>query len=310
MTNIIRKINKFLHKPLVLFVVVIALLAPMISGSVDAHAQDAGALNLLPFDCLVETATCKNDLASAIVSFLFSLAPIFATLVLIWGGYLYFLGGFDQKTSGRRAISSAVIGYALILLAYGVSGGGDGVILTFIQDTLRGTTAEGINAEPTENIINAVIGFLTAIAGLVSVLTIIWGGYKFFLSTLPGAKEDGKQTIANGVIGLVIVLIATPIRNLVESTFGTQESQLSLETGSIVSIISTIVNNFLIPVSAVLTVFFLVWAGYDYIFSGGDQGKVKSAKDKLNNAIIGLIVVLLAVTISQLIVFFVQNTNL
>ncbi|NJK70817.1 MAG: hypothetical protein HC932_00900 [Thermales bacterium] len=209
-----------------------------------------------------------------------------------------------------RAIQSAVIGYVLILLAWGVGGGGDGVIITFVQDTLTGTTGSEINADPTRQLILSITNFLTGLAAIVAVLVIIWGGYKFFFSTLPGSKEDGKQTILNGVTGLIVILLAGPLIGIVSDTFSQQTDQLELNTGSIIKTFVEIINNFLIPISAVVTVFFLVWAGYDYIFSRGDSSKVQSARTKLNNALIGLIIVLLAVTISQLIVFFVGNLNL
>jgi len=68
------------------------------------------------------------------------------------------------------------------------------------------------------NIINVVLGFL----GVVLVLIVIYGGFKYMTSggEDKGAKE-GKQWIINGIIGLVIVLSAYAIITFVVSRLAT-----------------------------------------------------------------------------------------
>ncbi|HCC22650.1 TPA: hypothetical protein DF272_00520 [Candidatus Falkowbacteria bacterium] len=68
------------------------------------------------------------------------------------------------------------------------------------------------------NIINVVLGFL----GVVLVLIVIYGGFKYMTSggEDKGAKE-GKQWIINGIIGLVIVLSAYAITTFVVSRLAT-----------------------------------------------------------------------------------------
>lgn len=66
------------------------------------------------------------------------------------------------------------------------------------------------------------------------------------------------------------------------------------------------VINWLIGGAVVVCVVMLVWAGYSYMTAGGDEGKVQKATKTLTNAIIGLVIALLALVL----VNFVRNTFL
>ncbi len=83
---------------------------------------------------------------------------------------------------------------------------------------------------------------------------------------------------------------------------GTCTSTTAEGTTKINSIIETIVNLFSVIVG-VIAVIMIIWGGLRYITSGGDSGKITTAKNTIIYAIIGLIVVALA----QFIVKFVLN---
>lgn len=233
------------------------------------------------------------------------LASGVALLVITWGGYKYFLGGIDGKSEGKKNIQSGVIGLIIVLVAR--------FIVQAVESVFKGANAETNFGEKAQNfiepILNQGIGFLTALASVSAVLVIVWGGYKYFFSTLPGGKEDGKKNIEQGITGLVVVIIAQPIVTIINSTIGVQNQQLSLDPQSLIFTAQVIITKFLIPISSVVTVGLFIWAGYLWISSQGDPGTVEKAKDSFFNAIIGLIVVLLAVTITQLIVFFVKTDS-
>jgi hypothetical protein len=78
----------------------------------------------------------------------------------------------------------------------------------------------------------------------------------------------------------------------------------SLETvfGNIVGVI--------IPLTAIACFVFLVFAGFNFITSGADAKKVASAQSALTYAIFGMVVVLIAYLILQLISFFTGNTSI
>lgn len=56
------------------------------------------------------------------------------------------------------------------------------------------------------------------------------------------------------------------------------------------SLISSIVGLMLIG-AFIATLFYMILGGFDWVTSGGDKTKLQSARDKITNALIGLIVV-------------------
>ncbi len=276
-------------KNILLHCAIVAVIFTPILG----HAQTLNDFNLLGISDF-------NGLLDALTTFLRNLALPFATLVIIWGGFQYFQGGFDQKASGRRAISSAVIGLALV---YGV-----GFITTLVKDVITGGQNGGLNFEPIAKLLDTLSTNLTLLAGFAAVLVIVWGGYQYFLSTVPGQKANGLETIQNGILGLIAVILASPIVNLVKNIIGDQQSStLNINRQPLIDFILKILKDFLIPISSVITVVLFVVGGYYYLTSGGDDSKAKTGLDVIKRAVIGLIIVLTAFTLTQIIVFVVKG---
>ena len=86
---------------------------------------------------------------------------------------------------------------------------------------------------------------------------------------------------------------------------GANEVGGNTDTGEAESLNDTIeqIVNILTAIVGVIAVIMVIVAGFRYITSGGDANRIKSAKDTLLYAIIGLIIVALA----QIIVRFVLN---
>ena len=68
-------------------------------------------------------------------------------------------------------------------------------------------------------LIAAAINIILAIAGAISVLFIIIGGFQYILS---GANEDlakrGKTTLKNAIIGLIIIVLSYTVISVVYNT--------------------------------------------------------------------------------------------
>lgn len=64
--------------------------------------------------------------------------------------------------------------------------------------------------------ITSLIQFLIGLAGLVAVIFIIVGGYKYVIGGLTDDKESGKKTIKFAIIGLVVSLLAWIIVNIIQ----------------------------------------------------------------------------------------------
>lgn len=78
-------------------------------------------------------------------------------------------------------------------------------------------------ASPSENELPAfvwkiVLNVLTdafMVAGYVAVGFVVFGGYKYLMSGgEPSKVAQGKQTITNAIVGLIIAMLATLITNL------------------------------------------------------------------------------------------------
>lgn len=71
-----------------------------------------------------------------------------------------------------------------------------------------------------------ILGFISIairLAGILAVFMIIWGGYKFIFSDGNSDQVAGaRKTILNAVIGLIIVILATPLVNFVAGRLSAQ----------------------------------------------------------------------------------------
>lgn len=65
--------------------------------------------------------------------------------------------------------------------------------------------------------ITRLIEFLVGLAGLIAVLFIVIGGYKFVTGGIAEDKEAGKKTVLHAIIGLVVALSAYIIINFIQA---------------------------------------------------------------------------------------------
>ncbi len=73
-----------------------------------------------------------------------------------------------------------------------------------------------------QSFIQSVIQVLVTLAGLVSVIFFVWGGFGYITSSgNPEALDKSKKTILYSAIGLVVVLGAFVISNIVSQLAGT-----------------------------------------------------------------------------------------
>ncbi len=64
--------------------------------------------------------------------------------------------------------------------------------------------------------ITYLIQFLLSIAGLVAVLFMVIGGYKYVVGGLTEDKESGKKTILHALMGFVVALSAWIVVNFIQ----------------------------------------------------------------------------------------------
>ncbi|KKU77842.1 MAG: hypothetical protein UY05_C0072G0004 [Candidatus Peregrinibacteria bacterium GW2011_GWA2_47_7] len=64
--------------------------------------------------------------------------------------------------------------------------------------------------------ITSLINFLLGLAGIISVLFIVLGGYRYVLGGITDDKESGKKTITYAIVGLIVSLSAWIVINVIQ----------------------------------------------------------------------------------------------
>jgi Type IV secretion system pilin len=243
-----------------------------------------------------------NSLIEIVINFLRAIAPAVTTILIIFGGYEYFVDKEAKKTSALSTIIAAISGFIIITLA------------PLITRVVKATFSDGEKPFDTEEILkllNQIIDLLLELSSVVAVAVIVLGGYAYFIQFfVNGGKQEGKlnarDLLYGGVAGLIVTTLARPIVKFIQSTIGsTPGGDLITKQENITNFVKNILANFLIPFSSIASLVFIVLAAYLWLTAGSDEDKVKNAKKFLNNALIGLVIVLLSTVIVQLITYFV-----
>lgn len=93
----------------------------------------------------------------------------------------------------------------------------------------------------------------------------------------------------------MLTLIAQEITNPVTTRFGTGAPSVALA-----SIIATVWRT-AITLGGLALLVMLILGGFEWITAGGDKGKIESAREKITQSIVGLLVLLGTVAISSFI---------
>ncbi|NBS68187.1 hypothetical protein EBT31_04640 [bacterium] len=194
-----------------------------------------------------------------------------------------------------------------------------GALAIDLGQTELQTAGQGaeINVTGSEGSLPTLIGlFINLALGLLSVLLLIYFVYAGFLwMTAQGDEKQvkkAKDVMANAVVGLIITLSANAIvfffiaqapgadvllsenaQQTFEST-GVTSTDLLDNIGTMISIVLNLLG-------VVLLVLF-IYAGILWMTAQGDGKQVDKAKSIMKNALIGLILTLLAYSISSFII--------
>lgn len=62
-----------------------------------------------------------------------------------------------------------------------------------------------------------------------------------------------------------------------------------------------IIRLYLLPLAGIIAVFFIIIGGYQYMFSGANEGLAEKGKHTLTNAVIGLVIIILSYVIIRIV---------
>lgn len=190
-----------------------------------------GFLGLTSWDCGVDIhdeVSLKAGVWQIVTNISIDLTIIAAYLVLgyvIYGGYLYMLSRGDpgKTATGKKALTQAFIGLAIVLLA--------NIVMSTIRFILLGST--GVLAEncvtsecvnPT-TLVSSGIQWIIAVAGIVCAIFVVYGGISYLTSAGdPSKLQRAKHTIMYALIGLVIVALAEIITAFVTNLINNSTS--------------------------------------------------------------------------------------
>ncbi len=200
-------------------------------SAVPAQAQVWGACDGDKAPVTGSTAICGDetaatDLVKRIIDvFLYAIGAL-SVIMIIHSGLKYINSRGDPEAvkSAKNTLMYAVVGLIVAILAFtivnfvikefGGSGNADQV-----QDGVNAIGGEGATALP--NVIKTVVDMLLFFIGALSIVMIIYGGFKYITSGgEASAVTSAKNTLMYAVIGLVVAILAYAIVGFVVNNFG------------------------------------------------------------------------------------------
>lgn len=157
--------------------------------------------------------------------------------------------------------------------------------MQFFAQTL-GQNLPHVKADSTT--LGNVLNVIYALAGALAVIFIIISGIRYTLSAGDASKvAQAKSGIFAAIVGLVIVVFAYAITNFVIGALAAPDFN---------TLRQNIVNT-LGFAGGILAVIMIIYGAFRYVTSNGDASKIKSAKDTILYAVIGLVIVIAAYAI-------------
>lgn len=85
--------------------------------------------------------------------------------------------------------------------------------------TISGPLDESVNSLP--KIINASLGFILPMAGVILLFVLISGGYDYMMSQgNPDKIKSGQAKITSGIIGFILLIASFLITRVIARIFG------------------------------------------------------------------------------------------
>lgn len=175
-------------------------------------------------------------------------------------------------------------------------------------------------AQPGANAITSAIfyaeDFAKYIMGAIAVMTIIISGVRLVTAGGKGIEEESKKQkdhLKYAIIGLVIIIVADQFVQQVffgqsGEIFGSESTLQEAATAGSEQIRG--IYEVVAYISGALAILMIVIAGFRYLSSGGNEEKMKKAKDQIIYAAVGLMLIGIAEFAVKDVLFPQQGTQL
>ncbi len=148
-----------------------------------------------------------------------------------------------------------------------------------------------------------VVEIILLVSGYVAAAFIIVGGFKYITSA--GSPDDSvkaRKTIINAVIGLVLSMSSVAIVNVVTTTVVGGVDATGIPTISADGVTLAAILNAVYFWAGAIAVLMIAIGGLLYVVSGGTASNITKAKDTIIYASVGLIIIIMAFTITQVVI--------
>ncbi len=154
---------------------------------------------------------------------------------------------------------------------------------------------EGVKAFVWTIVLN-VMCMVLGIVGYLAVGLVMFGGIQYMTAQGdPGKVAKGKKTIINATIGLIITMTASIISGAISGIVQ------GLNTKSGATFFGDLFNKVFFW-SGIVAVIMIVYGGIQYITSTGNPAGVQKAKTTILYSIVGLLIVIFAAAIVNVVV--------
>lgn len=139
-----------------------------------------------------------------VISMIFGIVGYLAIGFVMWGGFQYILaqGDVTKTMRGKKTVTNAIIGLALVMTA--------SIISNVISGIISGARNSG------DKFFLEIFNSAFLWAGIITGIMIVWGGIQYTTSLGdPQKATKAKNTLLYSIIGLVIVILAATIVNTV-----------------------------------------------------------------------------------------------
>ena len=173
---------------------------------------------------LGEGATIESLLQRIIDFLAFTIGPVIVVLMVVIAAFQMITAGGnpDKISSGRKTLTFALVGYAIILLADG--------LISVIKDILGVETsgAEGMGAQGLVDIFSNLVDWFFYITLIIAVAAFIFAAFLFITASGdPKKQEQAKSVVLYAVIGVGIALLAEAFIAVVGNLVGTDTSGIT-----------------------------------------------------------------------------------
>lgn len=174
----------------------------------------------------------------------------------------------------------------------------EGVSQCVIKTPAQDANGDDVKAYVWTIVLN-IMGLITGLIGYIAIGFVIWGGILYMIAQGdPGKIAKGKKTIQNSIIGLIISMTASILSGAIASVVASAKSAAGTDGKEF---FQTLFNKVFLW-SGIVAVIMIVYGGIQYTTSAGNSAGVAKAKSTILYSIVGLLVVILAAAIVNVVI--------